>query len=517
MCASDACHKSKVIALISLYIVENNGIRFLASSLRSQGWRVVEIYFKDYQHHCFIEPSPKELELLLTALRQEQVDIIGLSVRAGGYYKLAAELSQKLHRELNRPIIWGGMHVTMAPESALEFCQGIVIGEGEETICELMEALEQNTSWQGIAGLWYKNASGQIVRNPLRQLNSNLDSLPFRDFHSHDSKYYINNDRLTLGDPYINQTIYLMMSARGCLFNCAYCDISALRKTYKNLGTFYRVMSPARVVEECLYAKQNFPYLRRFRFDDELFCLRPDWVKEFCQLYKQKQVGLPFEILTDPRIVSREIMQQLKEAGLDTVMMGIQHISAVNKRLYNRQVSDDKVLEAGQILHELKLKPCYQILLDDPHVTSPEKRQLFELLTQLPRPYDLYLFSLSYWPQTDITANYLADGTITPDQVEGRNDKCLKQFRVSLSWPRNTDDTFWYSIYTLLSKPVPLGIIKRMAASEFLRCHPAPVRYLAQALNLAKLANLAWQMLLHGELTWETICRWVNFKSLPTS
>ncbi|MGM9992688.1 MAG: B12-binding domain-containing radical SAM protein [Candidatus Bruticola sp.] len=508
--------KKKVIALISIYIVENNGIRFLASALRSQGWRVIEIYFKDYQHHHFTNPSSKEIYLLTDILRREQVDIIGLSVRAGGYYKFASRLSRYLHKALNKPIIWGGMHVTMSPEAALDYCQGLTIGEAEETICEIMEAVEKGSSWKGIAGLWYKEADGTVVRNPLRPLNNNLDSLPFRDFHSHQSKYYIDNDSVSLGDPYINQTVYLMMSARGCLFNCAYCDISALRKVYKNLGVFYRVMSPARTVEECLYAQKNFPHLRRFRFDDELFCLRKEWVDEFCQLYKEK-VKLPFEILTDPRVADREILASLQGAGLDTVMMGIQHVSSVNQRLYNRHVADETVLEVGRMLHELNLKVCYQVLLDDPHVNSAEKEQLFELLAKLPRPYDLYLFSLSYWPQTDITERYLADGTITPEQIEGRNDKCLKQFRVSLSWPRSAEDTFWYSIYTLLSKRIPLSFIRLLASSPWLKRFPQPVFILAQILNFIKLAELAWQMLLRGELTWDTIKRWVNLKSMPTS
>ncbi|MGM9999320.1 MAG: B12-binding domain-containing radical SAM protein [Candidatus Bruticola sp.] len=508
--------KQKVIALISIYIVENNGIRFLASALRSKGWRVIEIYFKDYQHHHFTNPSDQELSLLIDVLRREKADIIGLSVRAGGYYKFASKLSIYLHKTLSIPVIWGGMHVTMSPETALECCQGVSIGEAEETICELMEAVETGSSWKGIAGLWYKEPNGTVVRNPLRPLQDNLDAIPFRDFHSHQFKYYIDNNSVTLGDPYINQTIYLMMSARGCLFNCAYCDISALRKVYKNLGNFYRVMSPARTIEECLYAKQNFPHLRRFRFDDELFCLRKEWVDEFCRLYKEK-VKLPFEILTDPRVTDRDLLMRLKDVGLDTVMMGIQHISQVNKRLYNRNVADEKVLEAGRILHELNLKACYQILLDDPHVTSAEKRQLFELLVKIPRPYDLYLFSLSYWPQTDITERYLADGTITPEQIEGRNNKCLKQFRVSLSWPRPTEDTFWYSIYTLLSKRIPLSFIKLLANSSLLRRFPQPLCILAQTLNFFKLAELAWQMLRRGELTWDTVKRWVNFKSLPTS
>ena len=84
MAISDTCPKRKIIALISLYIVENNGVRFLASSLRSQGWQVIEIYFKDYQHHHFTEPTETELALLIETLRREKVDIIGLSGRAGG-------------------------------------------------------------------------------------------------------------------------------------------------------------------------------------------------------------------------------------------------------------------------------------------------------------------------------------------------------------------------------------------------------------------------------------------------
>ena len=476
----------------------------------------MEIYFKDYRHHSFVLPTARETELLTETLKREKIDVIGISVRAGGYWRFAAALTARLKKELGVPVIWGGMHATMAPEQALSACDAVIIGEGEDTLAEFMEAMDGTRTMDSVRGIYFRSPDGGTVRNALRPLRQDLDGLPFRDFHSAKYKYFIENNRVHRGDPCLNQTVYLMMSARGCLFSCSYCDISALRRIFGNSGNFYRTMSPERMTEECLYALNTFKNLRRFRFDDELFCLNEDHVRRFCTAYKE-QIGLPFEILTDPRVVDYEKFSLLKEAGLDTVMMGIQHIAQVNRRLYNRNVSDEKVREAAGVLHRLGLKPCYQILLDDPHVTSAEKAALFELLCSLPRPFDIYLFSLSYWPQTDITERYLTDGTITLEDVEGLNDKCLKQFRVDLSWSRPAEDTFWYSLYSLLSKPVPVRLIRKLAQSSFLKRHPLPLQAAAQVLNFLKLAGQAVQILIRGELTWDMIIRWVNLKSLAIS
>ncbi len=503
------------IALISIYVAENNGVRFLAHALRRSGFRAVEFYLKDYRHHDFRLPSEKEYELLISKLRDINPELIGISLRAGAYLKFAASLTARLKERLHIPVIWGGMHVTMSPEECIAYPDMISIGESEEVIVDIARHLEEGQPLDNIPNLWIKKQDGIIIRNPIRPLRTDLDNL-LRDFHSSD-KYFIDNNSIRQGDPYRNQTVYQMMSARGCLFNCSYCEISALRKVYRNKGTFYRHMTPEGVIKECQYALDNFPNLKRFRFDDELFCLDEEWVKRFAELYR-RDIAKPFELLTDPRIVSEDQLRLLKMAGLDIIMMGIQNISEVNARLYNRKVSDDDVLKAAGIINRLGLKPCYQVLLDDPHLTGEDKAKLFDLLSRLPRPFDLYFFSLSYWPSTDITEKYLADGTITPDDIEGRNDKCLHQFHVDLSWPRSKEDIFWDSLFTLLSKQfLPIDFIKMLSRSSFLRRHPEPLRLFAQALNLGKLAYLALKMLLRGELTWEMIKRWVNFKSLATA
>ena len=86
-------HNMPRIALISIYVAENNGVRFLASSLRSAGYPAVEVYFKDYQHHCFTPPTARETELLFSLLVRERITLVGISLRAGGYLKYAAHLT----------------------------------------------------------------------------------------------------------------------------------------------------------------------------------------------------------------------------------------------------------------------------------------------------------------------------------------------------------------------------------------------------------------------------------------
>ena len=109
----NALPKKLKIAIISLYALENNGVRHVASSLRSAGFSVTEIYFKDWVNNNF--PWPKEIEILnlIDLLRKREIDIVGFSVRASAFHRMAKYLTSRVRHELNIPILWGGMHPTL--------------------------------------------------------------------------------------------------------------------------------------------------------------------------------------------------------------------------------------------------------------------------------------------------------------------------------------------------------------------------------------------------------------------
>ena len=127
---------------------------------------------------------------------------------------------------------------------------------------------------------------------------------------------------------------------------------------------------------------------------------------------------------------------------------------------------------------------------------------MLDLLLQLPRPFNLFLYSLVVFPRSEIAEKLLAAGLISEDQVEGKGTKSFSQFRLSLDWPRPPAETLHASCVSLASKGfVPRELIRALSRSELLARHPGPVRVVAEAANAVKLGQVALRMLGRGELS----------------
>lgn len=500
------------IALISLYVFENNGVRLLAACLRRAGFEVHEIYFKDYLHHHYVGPTEVEVERMLGVLREQGIGFVGISVRAGAYLKVGIQFSNLIRERLGLPVAFGGAHISFDREVGIHHCDYLAVGEAEDSIVELATAIETGGDTTAIPGIW-ANAGGVIHRNEVRDLAQDLDRLPFRDYHSHDFKWVIDGDRFDRGDPVIGERIYLMLSSRGCAFSCKFCDVNILRKIYKGKGMYFRVRSPQNVIEELRYARECFKGLTRIRFDDELFPFDREWTREFARLYKA-EFDWPFEILTDPRVVVDENIAELKRAGLDHVLMGVQASEDVNRRLFGRHHSDERVIEVSRILRRHRVKASYQIILDIPTTTTKDREATLDLLLRMARPFDLYSFSLSLWPGTDLTESLLEQNIVSPSEVAGVCDKVLTQFRADDTMARPAEERLFMALYHLTSKSfVPRALIAWMGRSPALRRNPGVVMWLSGFTNFVKLGLTALEMLWRRELTWNMVRRFFNLRA----
>lgn len=507
--------KKKHLALVSLYVIENNGSRLIAALLRNHGFPVTEIYFKNLINNRIVYPTKRELENLVNLLRKINPDIIGISVRASAYYEIAGKITSLLKRELNLPIIWGGMHTTVCPEESLKYADIVSIGEAELAMLDLMRRYSQKEDITTTSNFWFKTKGG-IKKNEIRPLLEDLDKLPFRDYVS-EYKYLIEGHRIKQGEPIKHYREFFISASRGCPFSpCSFCSNSQLEKVLKEKGRYYRIRSVDNVIEELRRAKKTFKRLKRIRFDDEVFNFAKSWMREFARQYAQF-IRLPFEILLDPRAVDEEKLRLLKEAGLKTVNLGIQNTEKINKSLYNRNTTNQQVLQAARTIHNLKLKVHYHLLFDDPISNTRDKNDLFQLLLRIPRPYDLYLFSLIYFPQCALTERLLKENLITENEVEINDKKVLRQWRVALSYPRPPEDRFWLSLIVLLSKNfVPLSFIRWLSRRRFLMSHPLGLVYFAQFSNLIKMAGVVLTQIISGEMTWIKFKEWANPRSLIT-
>ncbi len=504
------------IALVSLYDVENNATRLLGAVLRRAGFDAVEVYFKDWISNHLNPPTDAELRSFAQVLRTQAVDLVALSVRASAYHHVARILTRTAHERLDLPVLWGGVHPTLVPAACIEAADLVLRGEADEALPELAVRLRDGQPFEDVRNLWIRRGPGDVVENPLRPVLPDLDALPFRDFVTDERKFFILGRSVRTGDPMRGDPIFQMMASRGCIYRCAYCYNSSYKKDVYHGQRWYRHRSIDSALRELAEARARWDF-KRVRFDDEVFIFEKDWFEEFCRRYPV-EVGVPFEIFIEPKLVTEARMRALREAGLSGLYMGVQASERVTADLYDRNVKNSTIAEIARLFHRLGIYPHYQLIFDDPVATGDDLRALFELVASFPRPYDLFLFSLTVFPGSELNRKLIDDGLITCWDIEGENTRTFYQHRVNLQYPRPVEHTFWISLIQMLSKPfVPVAAIRPLTRSALLRRHPWPLIQVAHATNYLKLGARAARMVVDGEMTPTLLRRWLDFSRVITN
>ena len=503
-------NKKPLIALISLYCFEALSIRYLASAVRAAGYDCVEIYYEDMKRNYFKYPAPEELKSLIDLLRDQEVDMVGISVRSS-YRKLASIITERLHGELSLPVMWGSTHPTIRPDDSIKDADAVFRGEGEDAIVELVKGIDGKNDITGIKGFWFKRPDGSVIRNEAADY-VDINRISDPDFNAK-NKFYIRDGVLREGDPQWKEGAFTIISSRGCPHLCSFCTNVYYLKSQPG---YLRLRSVDNVVGEIKRAMQIMPNLRRVKFYDDLFATNKKWADEFVEKYR-REVGLPFDALLNPQHVSETLIGKLKKAGLTIAEMGIQSGSErVSNDIYDRRLTNDKLMKAINILHNSGVRVHYDLIIDNPLETEEDKREAFEFLLKIPRPYSLFILSLTYFPGTPLTERLLAEGYITEADVEGSSDKSLFQWEVSLNHNRAPKDKFWLSLLSLLTKDfVPKSLIEFLSRRKVLMRYPAPLIAFAWAMNLVKMAWLATVMYREGSLTVQVIRRHANWKQIP--
>ena len=187
------------------------GLAYIAAALRNANHDIV-IYNQDQFHY--------KDEHLTEYLDTNEFDVICLGVIAGYYqYRKLLKLSEAINKSKNRPFyVIGGHGPSPEPEFFLRKTQAdaVVIGEGEITIVELMNALINKTPLQCIKGLAFRERD-TIIINERRQLIKDVDSIPFPAYDLFPMNYY-----KLMRMPHCNNSDFVlpMLSGRGCTFKC---------------------------------------------------------------------------------------------------------------------------------------------------------------------------------------------------------------------------------------------------------------------------------------------------------
>ena len=333
----------RVLLVYPGYIVREQplNILYIAAAVKSAGHAAAFFEVTPYRKRPLTGDPFRVMKAALAAkIEAFKPDVVGFSVMSVNYTisaVLAGVVREKAPRALT---VFGGIHPTIAPEETIRDPRVDILcrGEGEGAMTDLLAALDAGADYSSVAGLWVKRGA-EIVRNPLRPLLQDMDTLPFPD-------------RGIMAPGRLQAELYgiNMLTSRGCPFPCSYCQNEYLMGLYDGLGKFVRYRSIDNVFAEIdeVIAKFN---PSRISFSDESFTLNKKRLREFCARYAGRY-SIPFLCQTRPDLVDAETVRVLRDGGCDFMNMAIEAGNpGIRNAVLQRNISTEQIVTAFTEAH----------------------------------------------------------------------------------------------------------------------------------------------------------------------
>lgn len=305
---------------------------------------------------------------------------------------LVSRLREKLPGTI---FVAGGPCLTMEPERMMRegnFDFG-VIGEGEETLLELLSAHTAGKSCESIQGLAIKK-NDSILITPPRQPMASLDSLPFLDFSAIDSDIYFAGQKKA-GVP---QTLF-MNSSRGCSFRCVYCCTPTLWP-----GKIRRY-SPRRLIAEVKYQLTRFPE-SDIGFCDDSFFSDQEWLNEIIELIRPLKIN--FQCIGRADHLTPEIIHRLVDAGMNYIAFGVETGNATRQARLRKNLDLSILIQNMKELSNLQVKTKCFFMLGFPDETLEEMTETINLAAELKRNGMTFfsIFPVTVYPGTELAREF---------------------------------------------------------------------------------------------------------------
>lgn len=318
-------------------IAEPMAICHLSAYLKSHGYEVT-----------LIDPLLDGLsvsDVIELIIKQSPPDFLGISVHHDLMKAPVLEFLESIRRAgFDKFICLGGQAPTNGIYYENQYCteytvpsyselgkyaNAVVLGEGEETLLELLRCLERKGNWQALSGIAFLENSQFIINKTDRKLLE-VDELPFLDrsiLLKYKEKYNVP----------IAASINL---GRGCPYTCSFCSIPAYQKN--QAAPVFRQRSNNNVIDEILSLNREYG-ITHFNFEDDSFLVKNKKQNRKIQNLVNAFSSLPFYISFTIYLridtINPGLLSDLKKAGLTGVYIGIENVSQEALDFFQKDLS----------------------------------------------------------------------------------------------------------------------------------------------------------------------------------
>ena len=314
------------------------GLGYLASYLRLYGHHDVQIY----------EPEAQSLSYqdIESILKDYQPDVVGLTCSTPNYLR-AINLAKIAKSCTQAKIVIGGVHASAIPDYILEqhyqLIDCVVIGEGEQTMLELVNAYENQDKLDGIKGILYQDQT-KTIRTPARPFLDDMDSIPFPARDLIDQNLFtpnLHNAR--------HRNCLTILTSRGCPYNCSFCASRIVS------GKKYRMHSAEYVLEEMQMLKTDY-HARQLLITDDTFTINHERLEKICRGMIDGKLGLDWFCFSQVNVVNKEILLMMKKAGCYNIGFGIESGDETILKKLGKAIQPEKAIAAVQLARDVGMK-----------------------------------------------------------------------------------------------------------------------------------------------------------------
>jgi len=344
----------------------------------------------------------------------DTVQIIGLSIMFSMEWLPSRNLINLIREKFpNAIIVVGGEHITALPEYCMQDCAAIdycVLGEGEQTLLELVKAVDASLNVHDVEGLCLRH-NDEIIRTKPRARLRNVDKLPRPAWDLLPVSNYLDNGVMSGIDFGRSMPI---LASRGCPFSCTFCSNPTM------WGPLWRAREPEAVVSEMMDYVAKYD-ATNFDFYDLTAIVKKEWIVEFCNLIIERDLKITWQFPSGTRTeaLDDEVTKLLYASGCKFITYAPESGSDDMLKRIKKKISKPKMLHSMRdaVRNGLNVKASF--ILGFPDETFKHALETFGYIFHMSviGIKDVSVFPFSPYPGSALFEDLHQQGQITLDDA----------------------------------------------------------------------------------------------------
>lgn len=371
------------------------GIAYIAAYCEREGYQV-QIY----------DELPGDSRSLADTLRIFNPDIVGISCMTATYSKACEYARQVKSVSPSTPIVFGGVHPTVATEDTLknDFVDFVVCGEGEETFLEFLVKYGDDRRYPEIEGLAFKK-NGNIFVNQKRPLIKDIESLPMPARHLFPMDYYTQRWNWPRGYWYKTAN---MMSSRGCPYDCNFCGSKSM------FGRIFRAFSPKKTVDEIELLVNNYGF-ECISFSDDTFAINKKRAIEICNEIKRRRIKAAYRFQLRANTCDEDLIRELKSAGCIHIDIGAESGSDRILKQMKKGITVQQIRDSIAMIKKYNIHTGVTFIIGSPEETMEDIEATKRVASEIDADYTQF-FIMTPYPGTELF-EYAKEYHLIPDTL----------------------------------------------------------------------------------------------------